>query len=1722
MAEPNTTTGSDALQPGVSPYATGGGGITFERKVAVMYLAHLLVGDGAAELGHERRVVSVAFQQAPEHPVDDLVVRAARSDESEASLILALGVRRAPKLIKSDEATQNLISDFVRAIINVPTGAPEHRFALVVAGPQEHAEQLAELATLAQHQVDATAFFALVDTPNKFRAEIRGRLEQIEGLVGKSLNDLGVAAPDTALVQQRTWELLYRLTIVMPRLESPDESDWAAILNSLVSVARGGDLAGASSLRDRLVALADEYPPSAATVDYSALRRAAHARLDSATRRHQQGWRALDHLNERALLSVRDTIASSDGERRIHINRDVLSTSVLARASSDAVLLAYGESGVGKSALVVNAANRAAIADPAATQVLSINLRHLTATTLEFESILGATLTALLRELSAPQRLLVIDSADAAAEGRLEQLRLLAGSARQAGVGVIAISSADNKQVVHDALRECFGAEVVELAVPGLTDTEVADVVERFPELANLASNSRSRELLRRPVVIDLLVRGGISGIPLSDADAMQHVWLGLVRRHEKSDRGTPDARDLAMLRLADLVLSGGDSLSVVGAIDPSALEGLRQEGLLRTSPDDPFKIGPEFAHDEVRRYAVARLLLADEPTSRLLKAGVPRWSLGAARLTCQVRLSAVNSTANPFPGRFARLQTTFDALVTAGYGDRWADVPGEALLTIGDPAPVLRDAWPMLRADNGKGLQRLCRLVDQRLRDESGLIRIPAVEPLINLLLEDETPWLSGDYLEDVLREWLRALVVAATPSGHPLRCRLRDRLVAACDAGDRRLADEQAAEAARLAARTPGEIEEERRWTDRHRWLVEEVGFGGPRRKRREVPDELREEIVVELLALLGPDLGEGGEAILRRVAQDAPAWLAPAVEEFLTGAALARYGRGFLAELTEAYYLDEEGHVSSFREEGIRGHHSRSAGVTPLTAWWRGPFMPLFQTDFRNGVAVLNRMLNHAAGARTRTLARLDAQGSPIDESSLAVYQTELNITGTARIYTGDNHVWNWYRGTGVGPYPCMSALQALERTCDRYIQSGTPIPAIAAILLDGCESVAMVALVVGLIVRHLDSESRLLDLYFVEPTIWHEEFSRLVQETGGLAASSDGITAKERRRWSLRDAAMFLVVQADDARAAELRAIGEELVANTRRQLEGELADVDGENGAIDAAVVDQYLLQVRSWASTLNRENYRSQVTEGGLLIQNTPPDEIEKAMEPRRQDMQRTQSSMSLMLRYATRRNEQRENVTGDSLIADLTAAREMLEVPPTSPVANPWDVATAVAAYALEAHLLRGELIPKDLLLFAAETVLGVSEGRGMSPPFEFEETYYEQAADRSASRVIPLLLLPNADALRAEIDGAGSSAAYDRAMVGGLRLARAVAHETRLHLARGLDRVWEVPCAQTGRCHHDVAFEILVESMRDSAFGEWEPKQGRRNVIVLDNPVVKTLANTADDVIYVSRLDAAIRALAPASLADVCVSSHAAELFDVVISAQRRALLAHEHNMDERGSHALVAARALVTIARRGDYSSILRHLDAYADNATLLCSFLRALSAAAEEHHGRAATAQRLWPEVVSHVLGMPEAGHRPFDDRYYGDYALASLLPNPAGESTYLYRELESPPIVWWTPLAWRFTVEKWLPFAEGHATCVDQIVSFLGALPVTDQVIIGLPWVASLVLPDPSLIANRTFLLSSWLIRIRTVAVDVGELAVWQRIVDALVVAGATKLAAYSE
>ena len=140
--------------------------------------------------------------------------------------------------------------------------------------------------------------------------DIRGRLEHLEKLVQHALEDLGKVEVDVPYIQKRTWDLLSKLTVRMPRLEPTDETDWSAVENSLRSVVPDADPTNASQLRDRLVSLAGDYSPAAAQVDLAMIRRATYALLDTTIRRHRKGWQVLHDLHQQACGSVRTEIIS--------------------------------------------------------------------------------------------------------------------------------------------------------------------------------------------------------------------------------------------------------------------------------------------------------------------------------------------------------------------------------------------------------------------------------------------------------------------------------------------------------------------------------------------------------------------------------------------------------------------------------------------------------------------------------------------------------------------------------------------------------------------------------------------------------------------------------------------------------------------------------------------------------------------------------------------------------------------------------------------------------------------------------------------------------------------------------------------------------------------------------------------------------------------------------------------------------------------------------------------------------------------------------------------------------------------------------------------------------------------------------------------------------------------------------------------------------------------
>jgi hypothetical protein len=481
--------------------------VSLERRAAVIYLARLLTGATTVEL-HGRRVERVAFQQAPAHHVDDLVVGAAGDDGSDP-LELNIAVRRAPAFTTSDEDTRKLLGNLVADLSDSRPGGVERRLAICVAGPQPAAQQVGQLAALAQ-QVPVAEFFALVRTPRRFQQAVVDRLGHLVNLVTANVEAAGGDASPTA-AEQVTWQLLGYLDILMPRIEAPDETDWGDLLNQLEPWAREPTLAAATALRDRLESLATRYGPMAADVDLTTLRRDAHEVLHCERRRRAAAWTELRRLDTDAQDAVRAALGLDGAGLVMHLVRPGQASVIRRELTPGSAVLVTGESGVGKSAVVLGELTDAAAADPVTYDVVCLNLRLLPPTMAELRSALGAPLDDLLAEMSAPTRVLVLDGADIVIERDDQLLVPLLRAALTAGVTPWVISGTDGRAAVQAGMENVAG-RVREVTIGGLDDAELDDVVRAFPQLRRLAGEPRAKELLRRPAVVDLFVRSGSSG----------------------------------------------------------------------------------------------------------------------------------------------------------------------------------------------------------------------------------------------------------------------------------------------------------------------------------------------------------------------------------------------------------------------------------------------------------------------------------------------------------------------------------------------------------------------------------------------------------------------------------------------------------------------------------------------------------------------------------------------------------------------------------------------------------------------------------------------------------------------------------------------------------------------------------------------------------------------------------------------------------------------------------------------------------------------------------------------------------------------------------------------------------------------------------------------------------------------------------------------------------
>ena len=1327
-----------------------------------------------------------------------------------------------------------------------------------------------------------------------------------------------------------------------------------------------------------------------------------------------KGWRRLRQIDHDGRHAVKRSV--SDGETNLRFNRaEARAEFATVLQGSNKDLIVTGGSGVGKSALVLDATERPLLPKEE-FEVQVVNLRQLPGTSVEVSAALSEPLGDLLAYMDAPRPVLVVDAAEACSENKAEVFDHVLAAARRNGIRVVAVTATDGRDVVRDVMSR--DAEVEEHTVPPLSDKDVSEAVQHFPVLKRFANDPRRREMLVRPIMIDLLVRASPSGAVLGEAEALQCMWQKLVL-----GTGSADANEAVMLQLAEHALTQRSPEALPNGLDSAAVASLRRSGLLRPRSSLPWEKVPTFSHDLIRAYAVARWLLADaDPTRALRDVDVPRWALPAARLACEELLA---NHDRPSADVFEGLQSSFDALADDGFGERWADVPVEALLGVSEPLVQLKAAWPTLIRKNATGVRRVLRIM--RLRHQNVLVPNDAAAPIaddlngpfshrptpmvldtfvadavVQQLLDEEAP---QKLAAEMISDWLFSHVMRQTSAGNPTRIVLADRIVEQCR---ERESQAQAAltQAAAQATNADGLQPARPRRSP----------VGSMLRPHRQRPDHVTpyewiDQVSIGHLGLLGADLSAEAEEILRRVAKEAPALLQYAVDPPGCGFALTQSSPGLLVHLVSAYFIvdhqtvDDGYYRFSGRDERVREHLFLGYWA-PWTSYCRGPFLAMLHADYSAGVKCINRLLNQAAQHWARILI-YRGLGSKWD-ADISKHTHELAITGVARPYVGDAQSWIWYRNEMSGNDPCVSALKALEFVSDKRIQDGAQPSQIVDELLDGAESLAMVALVFGILVRHLETAGKQLDPFLAEPLIWDLEASRVAHEqTGALSPDPAGLVNTERRVWNLKHVAMTMVLNASrdrgvdgQHRVAQLRQAGQRLLANAMAAISEDTPSDERRRQETMA----------RDWAETLDADCYEVTAHGNERAVQQWRSPEMERILDQARADNDRFIHECGLRLRH-TRQIDKGcvPDTSPEQLAEDIATGRDLLSD------TSHWtqftlEAAAGVAASTLEARFCRGQDVCEPDLQWSADVLLRVatSTQSHATDVAVLAGPLLDMGAGCSAARGLPYLLLPEASRPRQAL-ALESPRGFRRLIALSTALAGYPSVPARLAYARSLDSIWASPCSSRLplRCHHKTALKILQHSLRDCVT-EHGHSEGSG---VRSQPGIKrasALAKQDGEQIVPHGLLAAIRALGAAAASGACCRGAAQRDLTVLLDAFRRAMTAQEFGFDNSNSCSLVAARAALQQAAAGHPTILLEHVLESISNPRVLAETLGAVAAAAEEHDDLAATARRIWPQIMDTVMDMSERSGVLTGDRD-GIYARAELIPNPANEWLYHTRE-----------------------------------------------------------------------------------------------------------------
>lgn len=852
-------------------------------------------------------------------------------------------------------------------------------------------------------------------------------------------------------------------------------------------------------------------------------------------------------------------------------------------------------------------------------------------------------------------------------------------------------------------------------------------------------------------------------------------------------------------------------------------------------------------------------------------------------------------------------------------------------------------------------------------------------------------------------------------------------------------------------------------------------------PRRRYLELllASTRHDDDAIEAISMLGPDLGDGTE-FLRSLASTRPGRLRSALESIFGPYSLARSHPDLLIELSEAYYIehpDRRGGFGGLREDGIRDlRHGHGVGH-PFAAAYHGPFWQMLNSKPVKALEAIERIVEHAL----RVAGSYD--GGPA---------LEVDLSGLGRReFRGDLGSWGWYRGLGMGPHPCMSALMAVERFADHLVSIGLPPAKVLALLLGTARTTPTLALAVGFAARHREACDEFLLAFLREPIIWAAENARVVGETIGYRAGphdDDQVAHRERRRWDFRELGVRLMADAilhdDRQRAGVLRQVAESNVVKARSLGDG----------------TEQ---QARVWSSVLVADHYTKIDLGDQLAAQYEAPDWALADVAERMRSIERVDRVYELTCRYG------KENYDPSALPADIEVARDIVTDPPGAH--RPGDAVGLVALATVRAHANGAVRIKKADLRWAFEML------RGAADACDNDLQWYPFASDRSAATGVGLLLLP---AFHESFRSRPLVTTAEICAVGG-QLAANGSVEVRRMIGLGLDPVWSAPCGPglpgSEECRHQLALDLAERSAQYCRLGPFDPSQGRGRLVDVPLPLSTELNHVPTTEVILDRLTGAIAASVACAVSDCCASDRGMHLARTLVRTHRR-VAGHwaDSNFEYREWDSEPVAAALLTLADHGD-SALLDTALHLAEHPHGLVTLLEDICRLATYDPVQRSRMAAIWPTLFDEITSkLRQTGRREGNAadewRFWGNYALAALIPVQQFnivESDY-DATLAASKEGWPTLDAIADSIDTWLELTAGIPKCVDALARLVWQ--ETDMTV-GLGWIEKLIDGHASQIANQTGSMHHWLEELAGTELSAESGATFDRIVDALATAG---------